>query len=73
MAYTIVLEICCECGSCAPFCKNKAIQWIDHQYWIDPERCEMCGACLQYCPIDHAIADLRAPGIQDPHPQHQIN
>jgi len=52
----IVQEICIQCGSCAPFCKNEAIDWVEHQFIINPERCEMCGTCLEYCPIDNAIA-----------------
>lgn len=62
MAYTITQEICIQCGSCAPFCKNEAIDWIDHQYLIDPEKCEMCGTCIEYCPIDNTIVDGRTPG-----------
>lgn len=57
MAYTIVQTICIQCGSCAPFCKNEAIDWVDHQYRIDQNRCEMCGTCLTYCPMDEAIVE----------------
>ena len=62
MAYIIVQAICIQCGSCAPFCKNEAIDWIDHQYHIHPERCEMCGTCLTYCPMDDAIVEDSAQG-----------
>lgn len=64
MAYTIVQEICIQCGSCAPFCKQEAIDWINSQYVIDPERCEMCSTCLEYCPIDNAIVESHAQGNQ---------
>ncbi len=60
MAYIIVQEICIQCGSCAPFCKNDAIKWVERHYVIDPERCEMCGTCLEYCPMDNAIVDSLA-------------
>ena len=56
MAY-VISEKCIQCGSCAPFCKNGAIDWIDHQYRIDPDKCEMCGTCREYCPIDNVIEE----------------
>jgi MinD superfamily P-loop ATPase len=56
MAY-MISEKCIECGSCGRFCKNGAIDWIDHHYMIDPEKCEMCGTCREYCPIEDAIID----------------
>ncbi len=60
MPYIINQQVCIQCGSCAPFCKNGAIDWIDHQYVIDPQKCEMCGTCLEYCPIDNTIIENRA-------------
>ena len=53
----VITEKCIQCGSCAPFCKNEAIDWIDHHYVIDPTKCEMCGTCLEYCPIDDVILE----------------
>ena len=54
MAY-IITEKCIERGSCQPFCKNKAITYAKSRYVIDETKCEMCGTCLEYCPIDDAI------------------
>lgn len=62
MAYYILQEVCIQCGSCAPFCKNEAIDWVDHQYVIDPAKCEMCGTCRQYCPMDKVIVDRKTLG-----------
>ena len=59
MAYYILQETCIQCGSCAPFCKNEAIEWVDHQYVIDSEKCEMCGTCREYCPMDNIIVDQK--------------
>jgi MinD superfamily P-loop ATPase len=52
-----VTDECIACGSCAPFCKNGAIEWGELHYSIDPEKCDMCGTCREYCPIDDAIVD----------------
>jgi MinD superfamily P-loop ATPase len=52
----VITDKCIECASCEPFCKNKAISRDDGKYVIDRNKCEMCGTCSQYCPIDGAIA-----------------
>lgn len=57
MAYIIDQEICLQCGSCAPFCKNHAIEWVEHHYMIVSERCDLCGTCREYCPVDNAIVE----------------
>ena len=54
MTYTIT-EKCIECGSCAPFCEEEGIDYIDGHYVINQERCTGCGTCLEYCPIDDVI------------------
>jgi ferredoxin len=56
----IITEKCIECGSCQPFCKNKAIRYDDRHYIIDELKCEMCSTCKEYCPIDDAIVDKAA-------------
>jgi len=57
MVYTIT-EKCIVCGSCAPFCKNEAIEYTDDGvYVIDENKCDACGTCKEYCPIDDAIAE----------------
>jgi ferredoxin len=54
MVYKIV-EKCIECGSCAPFCEQSGIEYVDGKYVIDQEKCTGCGTCKEYCPIDDAI------------------
>jgi MinD superfamily P-loop ATPase len=54
MTYTIT-EKCIECGSCAPFCEQYGIDYIEGKYVIDQKRCTQCGTCKEYCPIDDAI------------------
>jgi len=56
MTYRITDE-CIMCGSCEPFCKNGAIQEDDTKYIIDESKCDSCGTCLEYCPIDDAIIE----------------
>ena len=51
----IITEKCIKCASCEKFCKNGAITEGDDRYIIDESKCETCGTCLEYCPIDNAI------------------
>ena len=37
------------------FCENGAAQETDTTYVIDETKCQTCGTCLTYCPIDGAI------------------
>lgn len=62
----VITEKCCECGSCAHFCKNHAIEYdyAGQKYEIDKEQCDGCGTCMEYCPIDDAIVE--AYGDRDP-------
>jgi ferredoxin len=57
MTYTIT-DQCIECGSCVPFCEQKGIDYIDKKYVIDPKRCDGCGTCKEYCPVDDAILEV---------------
>lgn len=52
-----ITELCCCCGSCEPYCEQRAILFdydIEH-YVIDAQLCIGCAICLQFCPIDDAI------------------
>jgi MinD superfamily P-loop ATPase len=51
----IITEKCIMCGSCEPFCKMGAIYDGDDRYVIDQSKCDNCGICVEYCPIDDAI------------------
>lgn len=72
MAYRIS-EKCIQCGSCAPFCKNEAIQWIYPVYVIDPSKCEMCGTCREYCPIDDVIVDCETAASSEERASSSLN
>ena len=58
MTYEITDE-CIMCGSCAPFCEEDAIIETDNRYVIDQSKCDGCGICTEYCPIDEAIIELK--------------
>lgn len=55
-----ISEKCIQCGSCAPFCKKEAIDWIDPYYVIDISKCDACGTCREYCPIDDVILEAES-------------
>jgi len=57
MAYKIT-EKCIECNSCYPFCEKDAILYDDSPYVIDQTKCDGCGTCKEYCPIDDAIVEI---------------
>ena len=63
----MITEKCIECGSCEPFCKNEAIDYICGRYRIDEEKCDSCGTCMEYCPIDDAIVETQ-PQDAETHP-----
>ncbi len=60
MAYRIT-DKCIKCCSCNPFCKNDAIYEEDDRFQIDEDKCDGCGTCLEYCPIDDAIVEVIEP------------
>jgi MinD superfamily P-loop ATPase len=63
MTYMITDE-CIMCGSCEPFCDEKAIIEGDKKYFIDQEKCGGCGTCTEYCPIDGAIVKIPEKVLQ---------
>ena len=59
----IITKKCIECGSCESFCKNAAIDVVAGHYVIDQAKCDICGTCLEYCPIDDAIVESETAGF----------
>ncbi len=53
----VITEKGIYCGSCESFCKNHAISAGDMLYVIDEEKCDQCGDCREYCPIDDVIQE----------------
>ncbi len=45
-------NLCINCGKCMSSCRFDAISYIDHQYTINPYKCEGCSVCQVVCPVD---------------------
>lgn len=50
-------DVCIQCGNCEGACEEKkfrAAHFNDAtgQYCIDRSRCDVCGSCVEVCPVD---------------------
>ncbi len=43
---------CNQCGDCAAVCPVEAIHFDQGVYWINPDECTNCLACVEACPLD---------------------
>jgi ferredoxin len=43
-------EKCCGCNYCAIMCAQEALFYQDYDMELDQNKCELCGACVYYCP-----------------------
>jgi len=41
---------CTGCGLCIKHCGHKALERIENQTTINPDKCVLCGYCSKYCP-----------------------
>jgi MinD superfamily P-loop ATPase len=62
MTYMITAE-CIQCASCKPFCKRGAICEEGSYFRIDETKCDSCGTCAEYCPIDGALVKVETPSL----------
>lgn len=42
---------CIGCGRCLKGCSFKAVENRDGKYLIDRRRCDVCGDCIEVCPV----------------------
>ena len=49
MSYVIKQELCSACHRCRTGCPVDAIRFQNAKYWIDPEKCISCSACVKVC------------------------
>ncbi len=43
--------LCTGCGTCANYCRERAIRIRNGVIVLDPEKCVECGSCIQSCPF----------------------
>mgnify|MGYP006309443325 CR=1 FL=1 len=44
-------SLCDYCGTCVAVCPHDAIELLEFDLNIDPERCTLCERCVDICPI----------------------
>ncbi len=49
--------LCTGCGTCAEYCKERAIIIKRGISVLDPAKCVQCGVCIRSCPFDLLKAD----------------
>ena len=55
--YKVIEEECIACMACESECPQGAIEMKDDIAWINPEKCEECGDCVEACPTDAIVEE----------------
>ena len=67
----LITEECINCDVCEPECPNGAITQGEEIFTIDPALCTECvghftaSQCIEVCPVDCIISDLRHAESKD--------
>ncbi len=48
---TFEIQLCRQCGKCKEVCPNEAISEKGGTFFLEPNKCNFCGLCLQECPL----------------------
>ncbi|GAK03645.1 4Fe-4S ferredoxin, iron-sulfur binding [Geomicrobium sp. JCM 19037] len=66
MAY-IIMDGCQQekASECVDICPVDCIEEGDEQYYIDPNLCIDCGACVAACPVEAIVAEEDLPKGQE--------
>ena len=67
MTYVITSK-CGRVGLCVDVCPTDSIHFVDDDpewptYYIDPDTCIECGACVSACPATHTNARFMGPAV----------
>ncbi len=62
----VITSLCERVGDCAPICPTESIHTVEGNadwpyYYINPDTCIDCGACVAECPNEAIFADYDLP------------
>ncbi|MGC9356406.1 MAG: DUF362 domain-containing protein [Anaerolineae bacterium] len=65
MAY-VITQLCERVGECADICPTDSIHFVEDNdewplYYIDPDTCIDCGACMATCPNEAIFPEDEVP------------
>ncbi|MFP4344145.1 MAG: ferredoxin family protein [Anaerolineales bacterium] len=62
----VITSICERVGDCAPICPTDSIHFVEGDsewpyYYINPDTCIDCGACMAECPTEAIFPEDEVP------------
>ncbi len=63
--FYVITEPCigAKDGSCTRVCPVECISPGDDQYYINPDECVECGACVPVCPVNAVFNEAVVPPV----------
>ncbi|MFZ5515952.1 MAG: indolepyruvate ferredoxin oxidoreductase subunit alpha [Candidatus Zhuqueibacterota bacterium] len=65
----VITDLCTQCGNCSEVCPVECIKKGDEQYYINPEECIDCAACVEECPEGAIFAEEDLPNDKKSFPE----